>query len=81
MKLLSHFIKVRNVVRKKTAPTKNLFTFFAVSHTHYAYKFVTAHQWQRSSRSVGYSAMEANSIEAAEKLLDEVEKVQIKSSN
>lgn len=37
--------------------------------------FVTAHQWQRSSRSVGYSAMEADSIEAAAKLLDEVEKL------
>ena len=35
--------------------------------------FVAAAQWQRSSRSVGYVAMEAESIEAAEKLLDEVE--------
>ncbi len=35
--------------------------------------FVAANQWQRSSRSVGYVAMEAESIEAAEKLLDEVE--------
>lgn len=37
--------------------------------------FVTAHQWQRSSRSVGYSAMEADSLEKAEALLDEVEKL------
>ncbi len=36
--------------------------------------FVAAAQWQRSSRSVGYVAMEAESLEAAEKLLDEVEK-------
>ena len=35
--------------------------------------FVAAAQWQRSSRSVGYVAIEAESIEAAEKLLDEVE--------
>jgi hypothetical protein len=35
--------------------------------------FVAAAQWQRSSRSVGYVAMEAESIEAAEKLLDEIE--------
>ena len=37
--------------------------------------FVTAHQWKRSSRSIGYSAMEADSIEAAVKLLDEVGKL------
>ncbi len=36
--------------------------------------FVAAAQWQRSSRSVGYVAMEAENLEAAEKLLDEVEK-------
>ncbi len=35
---------------------------------------VTANQWQRSSRSVGYIAMEADSVEKAEKLLDEMEK-------
>lgn len=35
---------------------------------------VTANQWQRSSRSVGYIAMEAESVEKAEKLLDEIEK-------
>lgn len=34
---------------------------------------VSSIQWQRSSRSVGYTAMEAGSIEAAEKLLDELE--------
>ncbi len=34
---------------------------------------VTANQWQRSSRSIGYVALEAESIEAAEKLLDEIE--------
>ncbi len=34
---------------------------------------VTANQWQRSSRSVGYTAMEAESVEKAEKLLDEIE--------
>jgi len=36
--------------------------------------YVAATQWQRSSRSVGYAAMEAESLEAAEKLLDEIEK-------
>jgi hypothetical protein len=35
---------------------------------------VTAMQWQRSSRAVGYSAAEAGSIEEAEKLLDKMEK-------
>lgn len=35
--------------------------------------YVTANQWQRSSRSVGYVAMEAESVQAAEKLLDEME--------
>ena len=34
---------------------------------------VTANQWQRSSRSIGYSAMEAESLVAAEKLLNEIE--------
>ena len=37
--------------------------------------FVTAHQWQRSSRSVGYSAMEAEDLQSAEKLLDKVEEL------
>ena len=36
--------------------------------------YVTAAQWQRSSRSVGYIAKEAESVEAAEKLLDGMEK-------
>ncbi len=35
---------------------------------------VASIQWQRSSRSVGYTAFEAESIEAAEKLLDDAEK-------
>ncbi len=35
---------------------------------------VTANQWQRSSRSVGYIAMEAESVEAANKLLDDLER-------
>ena len=35
--------------------------------------YVTANQWQRSSRSVGYVAMEAESVEAATKMLDEME--------
>jgi len=35
---------------------------------------VTAMQWQRSSRAVGYSASEAASVAEAEKLLDEMEK-------
>ncbi len=37
--------------------------------------FVAAAQWQRSSRSIGYVAMEAESLEAAEKLLDEAENI------
>jgi len=36
--------------------------------------YVTAAQWQRSSRSIGYVAMEAKNVEAAEKLLDDMEK-------
>ena len=40
--------------------------------------YVTAAQWQRSSRSVGYVAMEAENYEAAEKLLDEIEKNKIR---
>ncbi len=36
--------------------------------------FVTANQWQRSSRAVGYAAMEAESVDAAIKLLDQMEK-------
>ncbi len=35
---------------------------------------VTANQWQRSSRSIGYSAMEAPSVEEAESILDELDK-------
>ena len=35
---------------------------------------VTALQWQRSSRAIGYSAAEAKTIAEAEKLLDEMEK-------
>ncbi len=35
--------------------------------------YVTANQWQRSSRSVGYVAMEAETVDAANKLLDEME--------
>jgi predicted transcriptional regulator len=35
---------------------------------------VTANQWQRSSRNVGYAAAEAGSVAEAEKLLDEIEK-------
>ena len=35
---------------------------------------VTANQWQRSSRLVGYLAAEAGSITEAEKLLDDLEK-------
>lgn len=36
--------------------------------------FVAAAQWQRSSRSVGYTALEADSIEAANIILDDAEK-------
>jgi hypothetical protein len=35
---------------------------------------ITANQWQRSSRSVGYSAGEASTVADADKLLDEMEK-------
>ncbi|MCL5028987.1 MAG: hypothetical protein M1480_08215 [Bacteroidetes bacterium] len=35
---------------------------------------VTANQWQRSSRSVGYSALEAESVEDADKILDELDR-------
>jgi len=35
---------------------------------------VTAMQWQRSSRTVGYIAAEAHSVAEAEKMLDEMEK-------
>jgi hypothetical protein len=34
---------------------------------------ITSIQWQRSSRSIGYTALEAETVEAAEKLLDKVE--------
>ncbi len=40
--------------------------------------YVTAAQWQRSSRSIGYVALEAENYESAEKLLDEIEKNKIK---
>ncbi len=36
--------------------------------------YVTAAQWQRSSRSIGYVALEAHSVAEAEKLLDEADK-------
>jgi hypothetical protein len=35
---------------------------------------ITANQWQRSSRAVGYTAAEAASVDEADKLLDEMEK-------
>jgi hypothetical protein len=35
---------------------------------------ITANQWQRSSRSVGYTALEAASVPEADKLLDEMAK-------
>ena len=35
---------------------------------------ITANQWQRSSRAVGYVAGEAGSVEAADKMIDEMEK-------
>jgi hypothetical protein len=35
---------------------------------------ITAMQWQRSSRAVGYKAVEADSLAEAEKILDELDK-------
>jgi hypothetical protein len=35
---------------------------------------VTVNQWQRSSRAIGYAALEAGSVAEADKLLDEIEK-------
>ncbi len=35
--------------------------------------YVTANQWQRSSRSVGYVAMEAETVDAANIILDEMD--------
>ena len=35
---------------------------------------ITANQWQRSSRAVGYTALEAGSVGEADQLLDELTK-------
>ena len=35
---------------------------------------ITANQWQRSSRAVGYVALEAATIEEADRLLDQLDK-------
>jgi hypothetical protein len=40
---------------------------------------ITANQWQRSSRNVGYIAAEAASVEAADKLLDELAELEKQS--
>ena len=61
----------RRIVQETQAQAKALGMGHVVRITRGANP-VTANQWQRSSRAVGYTASEASSVEEADKLLDEL---------